>query len=88
MDYLRVALFGSYLLRREDIREVMENFDRISEEPLFKMARMRASDDCQGLGDMISDPKAMENGADDFAQNGILCLARIFGCTLATSTSS
>ena len=68
MDYLRVALFGSYLLRREDIREVMENFDRISEEPLFKMARMRASDDCQGLGDMISDPKAMENGADDFAQ--------------------
>ena len=53
MDYLRAALSGSYLLRREDIREVMENFDRISEEPLFKTARLRAQDDCQDLGATI-----------------------------------
>ena len=68
MDYLRATLSGSYLLRREDIKEVMENFDRISEEPLFKMARLRAHDDCQGVGNMNDDLKAMENGVDEFAQ--------------------
>ena len=38
------------LLKREDIKDVVDNFDRISEEPLFKSARLRARDDCQGVG--------------------------------------
>ena len=68
MNYLRAALSGSCLLRREDIGEVMVNFDRISEEPLFKTARLRARDDCRGVGDMNDDLKAMENGVDECAQ--------------------
>jgi len=67
MDYLQAALSGSNLLRRGDIREVMENFDRISEAALFKTARLRARDDCQGVEVMSDDLKIMDNDVDEFA---------------------
>ena len=72
MKYLRATLSGSYLLSREDIREVMENFDCISKEPLFKTALLRAGDDCRDVGDHNGDLQAMENGADEFAQPTLL----------------
>ncbi len=67
-NYLRATLSGNSLLSHEDIREVIENFDRISEEPLFKTARLRARDDCREVGDTNGDLQAMENGAAEFTE--------------------
>ena len=47
MDYLRAALSGSFLLKREDISEVMGNYDKISSESVFILARKRAREDCE-----------------------------------------
>ena len=52
LDYLWAALSGSFLLKREDIREAMENFNRLSAEPLFMMARKRARADCREAGEI------------------------------------
>lgn len=47
MDYFRAALSGSYLLKRQDINQAVEHFDEISMEPVFLMARDRATIDCR-----------------------------------------
>lgn len=63
LDYLRAALWGSYLLKREDIKEALENFNRLSAEPLFMMARKRAHADCRENGEMQGDVTAKQAAA-------------------------
>lgn len=61
LDYLRAALSGSNLLKREDIDEVMDDFDRISVEPLFLLGRKRAQAAFQEAAVMKGGAVALEN---------------------------
>lgn len=67
MDYLRAALAGSYLLKREDIREVMGNFDQYSKEPMFKTARKRAREDCEVTPDLDGNAMLVEGNDAAYA---------------------
>lgn len=67
MDYLRAALAGSYLLKREDIREVTGNFDHISKEPMFKTARKRAREDCEVTPDLDGNAMLVEGNDAAYA---------------------
>ena len=67
MDYLRAALAGSYLLKREDIKEVMGNFDQLSKEPLFKTARKRAREDCEATPDLDGNAMLVEGNNAEYA---------------------
>lgn len=67
MDYLRAALAGSYLLKREDIREVMGNFDQYSKEPIFKIARKRAREDCEATSNLDANAMLVEGNDAEYA---------------------
>lgn len=67
MDYLRAALAGSYLLKREDVKEVMGNFDHISKEPMFKSARKRAREDCEATPDLDGNAMLVEGNDAAYA---------------------
>ena len=60
MDYFRAALSGSYLLKRQDINQAVEHFDEISMEPVFLMARDRATIDCRETKVIEEDVMIME----------------------------
>lgn len=70
MDYLQAALSGSSLFKREDIKEVMDNFYQISAEPLFITARKRARADCQQTTKPRGSAMSMEGGGAEIAAAG------------------
>ncbi len=70
MDYFRAALSGSYLLKRQDINQAIEHFDRISTEPVFLMARDRATIDCRETKVIEEDVMIMEGDSAYFTAVG------------------
>lgn len=67
MDYLRAALAGSYLFKREDIGAVMGGLDRMSKEPVFITARNRALEECLVTRDLGGDAMQIEGHDAEFA---------------------
>ena len=70
MDYFRAALSGSYLLKRQDINQAVEHFDEISMEPVFLMARDRATIDCRETKVIEEDVMIMEGDSAYFTAVG------------------